>query len=88
MQKILASPISSVWVIKIRRPRLLTGGELFSLSLHFSLSLPLLVKGACDLSVVGDLLIARKRADLSSADFWNRFGSVGEGCVREVDNCV
>ena len=43
--------------------------KLFSLSLQFSRSLPLLVKGTCDLSVEGDLLIAQRKADLSSADF-------------------
>ena len=61
--------------------------KLFSLSLQFSRSLPLLVKDTCDLSVEGDLLIDRRKTDLSSADFWNGVGFIGEGCVRGGDNC-
>ncbi len=62
--------------------------KLFSLSLRFSLSLPLFVNGICDLSVEGDQLIARRKAVLSSADFWKGFAFVGEGCVRGVEDCV
>ena len=45
------------------------------------------MKGVCDRSGDGDRLIALRKADLSSADFWNGFGFAGEGCEEGIVFC-
>jgi hypothetical protein len=61
--------------------------QLSSPSLCFSLSLPLAVKGVCDLLGEGDLLIAWRKVDLSSADFWKGLGFEGEACMKGAAGC-
>ena len=55
--------------------------------MRFSRSLPLAVKGVCDRSGDGDRLIALRKADLSSANFWKGFGFAGEGCEEGIVFC-
>ncbi len=45
------------------------------------------MKGVCDRSDDGDRLIALRKADLSSADFWKGFGFAGEGWEEEIVVC-
>ncbi len=72
----------TIWSVHAGGLRLGSSEAVLSFSTLFSLSLPLTVKGVCDLSEEGHRLMALRKAEPSSADFWKVFVFAGEICMK------